>query len=70
MKVAKCNSCHHMPSCRYGSAGLQCYCKCHDIADLGPRLLEALRAILKLYVQELDTEADELLSEIDEIEGR
>lgn len=28
-----CESCHHLPSGRFDSAGRQCHCKCHDDAD-------------------------------------
>lgn len=45
--VKLCDDCHHSPS-RGGISndnphGLWCYCKCHDLADAAPELLELLR---------------------------
>jgi hypothetical protein len=40
-----CGECHHALSGRYAD-GLQCYCRCHDVADAASALLEQLeRAI-------------------------
>lgn len=39
-----CRECNHTPSCRFDCHGWQCYCKCHDVADAAPALLEACRA--------------------------
>lgn len=37
-----CKDCHHLPSGRIGYNGRQCYCKCHNLADHAPELLEVL----------------------------
>lgn len=47
MKVKSCRKCHHYPSGRVIGDGTECTCHCHDIADLGPALLAAAKAVLK-----------------------
>lgn len=44
--MSECKSCHHQPSGRFDQNGWQCYCKCHDVADAAPDLLEALEELL------------------------
>lgn len=41
-----CRNCGHTPSCRFDLHGWQCYCKCHDVADAAPDLLEACHLAL------------------------
>jgi len=41
-----CKECHHQPSGRFDTAGMQCFCQCHDLADAasdrGTRLADAI----------------------------
>ena len=39
-----CKECHHQPSGRDTLGVGRCYCKCHDVADAAPELLEACEA--------------------------
>ncbi len=51
--MTTCMECHHAPSGRY-TAGLQCYCPCHDVADASPKLLKACRIALRRHKKALD----------------
>jgi len=44
-----CPECHHMPSGRFDAAGMQCYCRCHDVADAAPELLGACKALIESH---------------------
>jgi len=46
-----CSECHHLPSERFNSGGVQCYCRCHDVADAGPELLAACKTCLARHKQ-------------------
>ena len=47
MKSNLCPSCHHWASCRFDAEGRQCYCKCHDVADMATELLAACKTMLQ-----------------------
>lgn len=45
-----CNECHHIPSGRFCDSDpevnvycIDCYCKCHDVADTAPLMLKVLK---------------------------
>jgi hypothetical protein len=42
-----CRDCHHRPSGRTQEYGADCYCPCHDVADVAPDLLAACEAALR-----------------------
>ncbi len=51
-----CKECHHRPSMRVADHGAECQCRCHDVADMSPRLVlacenaAALIAVIAPYV--------------------
>lgn len=54
-----CEKCHHRPSeRRYTAWHTQetrlCYCPCHDVADAGPRLLEACKTAIDAIIESGD----------------
>jgi hypothetical protein len=55
-----CPECHHRPSDRndpgdFSGPALECFCKCHDVADAAPELLAACRAALGRLNSLIDT---------------
>lgn len=48
--IQLCPECHHTPSGRFaGDYGAKCYCKCHDVADTAPALLDAIQNIIDAW---------------------
>lgn len=50
MNKPVCQNCHHWPSMRFRENGYECYCKCHDVADAAPALVNILERLTAAYI--------------------
>ncbi len=56
-----CKECHHMPSGRFDADGMQCFCRCHDLADMAPQLFAALKELTDATGEMLEEAKKELV---------